>query len=163
MPDSYERSNVKLFLHVHSFSLHYISELSKALSHSRRISMRWGKWLTDDFHFISGVDLTSTVGHVTRVFATVFRHKVLQAESPFLLPALAHLLSRQRPAVLQPDNVRSGVAACGAFKPYWAPHRPGNHALSHFGRLCEARTHYKERKKGKIKLNSNILFWTRVT
>lgn len=93
-PELHERSNVKLLLHVHSFSLHYISESSKALSNSRRTSQRRVEWLTDDFHFIGGVDLPGAVGHVTGVFAAVFRREVLQAESPLLLAALTHLSGR---------------------------------------------------------------------
>lgn len=72
----------------------------------------------DDFHFIGGVDLPSTVGHMTRVLAAVLRCKILQTESPLLLSAFAHLLGRQGPAVFQPDDVRSGVAASGALEPY---------------------------------------------
>lgn len=139
-------------LHVHSFSLHYVSESSKAPSNSRRTSQRRGEWLTDDFHFIGGVDLPSAVGHVTGVFAAVFRREVLQAESPLLLAALTHLSGRQRPAVLQPDDVGSGVPARGALQPYWAPHRTCNHALSHFCWLREAGPHYKERNKKKMSL-----------
>lgn len=82
---------------------------------------------------------------MTRVFAAVFGHQVLQAEGPLLLPSLTHFFRRQRPAVLQPDDVRSGVAAGRALEPHGAAHWTGNHTLSHFGWLCEAGPHYKVR------------------
>lgn len=52
------------------------------------------------------------------VFAAVLRREVFQAQRPFLLAALAHLLGRERPAVLQPHDIRSRVSTRRALQPH---------------------------------------------
>lgn len=72
--------------------------------------------LTDDFHFVGGIDLPCPIGHMARVLATVLWGEVLQAECPFLLTAFADLLRSQRFAVLQPHNFWPWVPICGALE-----------------------------------------------
>lgn len=74
--------------------------------------------LTDDFHFVCGVDLSSPVGDVAGVLPAVLRGQILQTQGPLLLTALAHLLRGQRLVVLQPHDVRTRVPAGRALQPY---------------------------------------------
>lgn len=102
--------------------------------------------LTYDFHFVGGVDLSGSVGHVAGVLPAVLRCQVLQTQGPplllpFLPPCAAAALVHQRPAVLQPDDVGPRVPAGRALQPHRAAHRPGDDALPHLGRLGETWTH----------------------
>lgn len=74
--------------------------------------------LTYDLNFVRGVDLPGTIGDPAGVFAAVLWHQILQTQSPLLLTALADLLLRQRPVVLQPHDVRSRVSTGCALEPH---------------------------------------------
>lgn len=74
--------------------------------------------LTDDFHFVCGVDLSSPVGNVAGILPAVLRGQVLQTQSPLLLTALAHLPRGQRLAVLHPHDIWTRVPASHALQPY---------------------------------------------
>lgn len=72
--------------------------------------------LTYDFHFIRGVDFPRAIGDSAGVSAAVLWRQVLQAQSPLLLTALADLLLRERPVVLQPHDVWSRISTGRAFE-----------------------------------------------
>ena len=97
--------------------------------------------LTYDLDFIRGVDFPGPVGHPAGVSAVVLWRQVLQTQSPLLLAALADLLLRQRPVVLQPHNVRPRISAGRALEPHRAADGTSYHPFSHLGGLGEAGTH----------------------
>lgn len=118
--------------------------------------------LTYDFHFVGGVDLSGSVGHVAGVLPAVLRRQVLQTQGPplllpFLSPRTAALV-RQRPAILQPDDVGPRVAAGRALQPHRAAHRPGDDALPHLGRLGETWTHCERGEEGEIVVKKQSMF-----
>lgn len=96
--------------------------------------------LTDDLHFVCGVDFSGPIGHFAGVSAALLRAEVPQAQGPLLLTALAHLLLRQQPIVLQPLDFRAGVPAGHALEPDGAADGTGDHPLPHLGGMSEART-----------------------
>lgn len=112
----------------------------------RRAEAIWTCWLTYDLHFVCGVDLPRSVGHMARVLPALLRRQVLQTQRPPLLPAFlssrSFLLIQQRPVVLQPHDVGPRVAAGRALQPHRAAHRAGDDSLSHFWRLSETWTHW---------------------
>lgn len=102
--------------------------------------------LTYDLNFIRGVDFPGPIGDPAGVSAAVLRRQVPQAQGPLLLPALADLLLRQRPVVLQPHDVRSRISAGHAFEPHRAANRTSYHPFSHLSGLGEAGTHCRGRR-----------------
>lgn len=119
----------------------------------------WTCWLTYDLHFVCGVDLPRSVGHMARVLPALLRRQVLQTQRPPLLPAFlssrSFLLIQQRPVVLQPHDVGPRVAAGRALQPHRAAHRAGDDSLSHFWRLSETWTHWnggqRERETAEVR------------
>ena len=103
--------------------------------------------LTYDLNFIRGVDFPCPIGDPAGVSAAVLWHQVLKTQSPLLLTALADLLLRQRPVVLQPHNVRSGISTGHALEPNGAANRTSYHPFSHLSGLGEAGTHFREEEK----------------
>lgn len=119
-------------------------------------------WLTDDFQFVGGVDLSCSVGDVTGVLPTVLRCQVLQTQGPPLLLSLpvsscyrSTFLVHQRSAVLQPDDVRSRVTWCSALQTHWAAHGASNDPLPHLWWLGETWAYWKENKEKKTLRNLN--------
>lgn len=107
-------------------------------------------WLTYDFHFVGGIDLSRSVGDVAGVLPAVLRRQVLQTQSPLLLlpflSSCAAVLVHQRPTVLQPHNVGARVAACCALQTHWAAHGASDDALPHLRRLGETWTYCEWRE-----------------
>lgn len=103
--------------------------------------------LTDDLHFVRGVDFSGPIGDFAGVSAALLGAEVPQAQGPLLLAALAHLLLRQEPVVLQPLDFRPGVPAGHALEPDGAADGTGDHPLPHLGGMSEARTYCGETRK----------------
>ena len=88
------------------------------------------------------------------VLPAVLRAQVPQAQGPLLPASLSFssflcaslllrraLLRLQGAVVLEPDDVRAGLAAGRALEAHGAAHGPRDHALPHLSRLGEAGTH----------------------
>lgn len=99
-----------------------------------------GGTLTDDLHFVRGVDLPGPVGDPAGVSAALLRAEVPQAQGPLLLTALAHFLLGEESVVLQPLDFRLGVSAGHALEPDGAADGTGDDPPPHLGRMSEART-----------------------
>lgn len=102
--------------------------------------------LTYDLDVIGGVDLPSWIGHPAGVFAALLRRQVPQSQGPLLLAALTHLLLRQEPVVLQPDDLRPRVPAGHALEPHRAADRALYPPFSHFGWVGEAGANLVEKR-----------------
>lgn len=96
--------------------------------------------LTDDLHLVRGVDFSGPIGDFAGIPAALLGAEVPQAQGPLLLTALAHLLLRQQPVVLQPLDFWTGVPAGHALESDRAADGTGDHPLPHFGWMGEART-----------------------
>ncbi len=103
--------------------------------------------LTYDLNFIRGVDFPRPIGDPAGVSAALLWRQVPQAQSPLLLTALADLLLRQRPVVLQPHDVWSRVSTGHAFEPHRAADRTSYHPFSHLSGLGEAGTHFRGKRR----------------
>lgn len=73
--------------------------------------------LTYYIDLIRRVDFPRPIGDPAGVSAALLRRQVPQTQSPLLLTALADLLLRQRPVVLQPHDVRSRISTGHALEP----------------------------------------------
>ena len=111
-----------------------------------RVQLSLYEILTYDLNFVCSVNLPCPIGHPAGVSATVLWHQVPESQSPLLLTTLANLLLCQRPVVLQPRDVRSGIPTGRALEPDRATYRTFYHPLPHLRRLCEARTHFGRRQ-----------------
>lgn len=93
--------------------------------------------LTDHFNFVCRVDFSNLVEHPAGVLPTVLWLQVLQVQRPLLLLVLPNLLGREGLVVLQPCDVRPGVATGHALEADGAADGAGDHPPSHLGRLSE--------------------------
>lgn len=107
-----------------------------------------GWWLTYDFHFVGGIDLSCFVENMAGVFPAVLRSQVLQTQSPPLLlfRSCDAFLVDQRPAVFQPDDVRPRVAARCTLQAHGAADRASDDAFPHLCWLGETWTNCTEEK-----------------
>lgn len=112
-----------------------------------RAAQPLGGILTYDLNFIRGVDLPRPIGDPAGVSAALIWRQVPQTQSPLLLTALADLLLRQRPVVLQPNDVRPRISTGHAFEPHRAADGTRYHPFSHLSGLGEAGTHFGEEKR----------------
>lgn len=120
------------------------------LSYTLYETKHW--WLTYDFHFVGGVDLSRSVGDVAGVLPAVLRRQILQTQSPSLLlpfPSCSTFLVYQWPVVLQPDNVRARITACRALQAHRAAHWARDDAFPHLCWLSETWTNCKSKEKEK--------------
>lgn len=93
--------------------------------------------LTDHFDFVRRVDFSNFVKHPAGVLPAVLWLQVLQVQRPLLLLVLPNLLGSEGLVVLQPGDVRPGVAAGHALEADGAADGAGDHSASHLGRLGE--------------------------